>query len=241
MNIVTTSLDKLLHRWEFWIFILSTTPFELFPALDLKVSALFYANGHFYWASDIFSMLIYKLFLYLKYLLIPILLCPLIWLYRRKLRASYQQRIWRKRLLFLALVLAIGPGFITNIILKDHSFGRPRPIQVSEFGGSDQFSPALHYSGQCHRNCSFVSGHAALAFYLIALAWILGKRRLLYAGIALGLLVGLVRIIQGGHFLSDVIFAFWVDYLTCAILAKAFHYPSLIPPIAFEFNPHSIY
>lgn len=241
MKTVTTNLDKLLHRWEFWIFILTTAPFVWLPKLDLKVSHLFFANGHFYWAQSIFAVVIYELFLYLKYLIIPMLLGPLIWLYRRKSHISHQQKLWRKRLLFLALSLAIGPGIIGNVILKDHSLGRPRPYQVYEFGGQDQFSPVLQYSGQCHRNCSFISGHAALAFYFIALAWALGKPRLLYVGITLGLIVGFIRIIQGGHFLSDVTFAFWVDYLTCLILARAFHYPSLVPSIEFKFTFRSIY
>ena len=38
--------------------------------------------------------------------------------------------------------------------------------------------------------------------------------------IALGLLVGTGRIIQGSHFLSDVVFSFWVVYGVSAVCAR---------------------
>ena len=40
---------------------------------------------------------------------------------------------------FLVVTLALGPGVVTNLILKDH-WHRPRPIDVTEFGGSFRFT-----------------------------------------------------------------------------------------------------
>src|SRR5215467_6617018 len=42
--------------------------------------------------------------------------------------------------LMMLLTLALGPGLLANTILKDN-WGRPRPIQVTEFGGPLEFLP----------------------------------------------------------------------------------------------------
>ena len=62
---------------------------------------------------------------------------------------------------FLAAMLAIGPGLVANVILKDN-WGRARPRQVVEFGGTKQFTPPLVPVRECVRNCSFVSGEASV-------------------------------------------------------------------------------
>jgi lipid A 4'-phosphatase len=110
---------------------------------------------------------------------------------------------------FLALVLITGPGLIANTLLKDH-WARPRPMHVVEFGGSDRFTPVLERSGQCDRNCSFIGGEAASIFALgFAIAMLARRRRaaLMAAAVAAGSLISLIRIGEGGHFLSDVVFA----------------------------------
>lgn len=111
--------------------------------------------------------------------------------------------------LFLILCLAIGPGLVANGILKEH-WGRARPRNVAEFGGHRQFTPALQPADQCAHNCSFVSGDASQGFFYTAFAFVVPRRRrkpVMAAGLAIGALVGLERIMQGAHFLSDVLFA----------------------------------
>lgn len=110
--------------------------------------------------------------------------------------------------IFLALVLITGPGLIANTMLKDN-WARPRPIHVVEFGGPDKFTPVLERSGACERNCSFVSGEASATFALFFAIAMLARRRraeLMAAGIAAGSFAGLIRMGEGGHFLSDVVF-----------------------------------
>jgi lipid A 4'-phosphatase len=110
---------------------------------------------------------------------------------------------------FLGLVLITGPGLLANTLLKDH-WARPRPLYVVEFGGPEQFTPVLARSGQCARNCSFISGEASATFALGFAAAMLARRRraaLMGAAVAAGALIGLIRIGEGGHFLSDVVFA----------------------------------
>lgn len=124
------------------------------------------------------------------------------------------------RCLFVIATLIVGPGVVANLALKDN-LGRARPRDVIEFGGAKAFTPPLVPSGECTRNCSFVSGEASSLYAaFFALAFVLPRFRLalLVSGIAAGTLAGGVRIIQGAHFVSDVVFAGLIMAVTVAIL-----------------------
>jgi lipid A 4'-phosphatase len=111
--------------------------------------------------------------------------------------------------LFLVACLAAGPGVVANLVFKDH-WGRARPKQIVEFGGSKAFTPPLLIASQCKRNCSFISGEAASTYVtLYAAAAVVPQwsGALIVAGTVGGLATGLVRMAEGGHFLSDVVFA----------------------------------
>ena len=111
--------------------------------------------------------------------------------------------------LYLAACLAAGPGLIANLVFKDH-WGRARPSQITEFGGARAFSPPLVPANQCPRNCSFVSGEAAstyVTFYAAATLVPQWSVALAALGTAGGVATGLVRMSQGAHFLSDIVFA----------------------------------
>ncbi|RUM35598.1 MAG: hypothetical protein DSY57_06810 [Desulfobulbus sp.] len=130
---------------------------------------------------------------------------------------------YRRQSLFLLLLLALGPGLLVNVILKDH-LGRPRPQELTEFGGRQQFVQ-FWQTGPDVKNSSFPSGHASIAFFLMAPWFIFRRRRqllglsFLWAGGGFGLLVGIARIMQGGHFLSDVLWAGGLVYLTGELLS----------------------
>ena len=116
--------------------------------------------------------------------------------------------------------IIMAPGVVVNLTLKDN-VDRARPKNITQFGGDRQFTPAFVVSDQCESNCSFVCGHAAAGFSFIALALVFtGKRRqrIFAVAVTAGFLIGLVRVIQGGHFLSDVIFSFFFTYLTIRLL-----------------------
>jgi len=132
----------------------------------------------------------------------------------------------RKTAGYLLLVALVGPMFLVNTVFKDQ-WGRARPAQIEQFGGDKHFTRAAVPADQCEKNCSFVSGHASVGFYFLTLAFVWPRRRALWLtlGTGLGLGIGLVRIVQGGHFLSDVIFSGIVVYLT----ARGLH-ALLYPP-----------
>lgn len=121
--------------------------------------------------------------------------------------------------LFLLFTLGIGPGLFVNVVLKDH-WGRARPFRVTEFGGDRRFTAAFVVSDQCKTNCSFVSGDASLGYFGLAFFFIARRRRTFIAGAAIlaGTLLGLVRMAQGAHFLSDVIFSGVFTFLAAWLL-----------------------
>lgn len=133
---------------------------------------------------------------------------------------------WGKVGLFLALMLALGPGLLVNGLMKPH-WNRPRPSQIRQFGGRLDFVSVLGRVSY-GRARSFPSGHASMGFYLMAPAFALFRRnrRLAFAFVAMGLaaggLIGLGRIVQGRHFLSDVIWSAAIVYASGVLLAVLF-------------------
>ena len=110
---------------------------------------------------------------------------------------------------FIAVCLAAGPGLVANLIFKDH-WGRVRPGHTIEFGGTQSFTPALAIGGECQRHCSFVSGEASslfIPFFAAAAIFPQYWVALAATGTVLGLAAGLLRLSQGAHFLSDIVFA----------------------------------
>jgi lipid A 4'-phosphatase len=193
--------------------------FLLLPQLDLWVSGLFYARGRgFVLANWPPVILVSHAIPWIAGGIVLVVAGAAIWLF------FVGRPLWRfdrKALLFIAFSTALGPGLLANTLLKDH-WGRARPVQVEAFGGPHHFTPAPLPAAECARNCSFVSGHAALGFSLVAFAFMLQpgppRRRGIGAALALGGLVGLVRIAQGAHFLSDVVFAGLLVFGTTALL-----------------------
>jgi len=126
--------------------------------------------------------------------------------------------------LFLAVCVVVGPLAIANLGFKDH-WGRARPSTVVEFGGSKAYTPPLVKSQECPRNCSFFSGEASSIFvvcFAAALLFPAAASAWMVTGLIFGSLCGFVRMAEGGHFLSDVIFAGVFMALTVAVIQLLF-------------------
>lgn len=130
-----------------------------------------------------------------------------------------------RRVAFLLALLLLIPGLLVNQILKDH-WGRPRPVQVAEFGGTRAMVPAFVPSAQ--GGGAFCSGHAAAAAWVVAVAVAMRGARSAWTLLALAYagLVGFARIAAGAHFASDVLTAFllvWIGWYLLHPLSRPPH------------------
>ena len=135
---------------------------------------------------------------------------------------------WPRGALACILTLAIGSGLLIHAVFKEN-WGRPRPKQVITFGGTEPFSPYYqpHFFASLPAK-SFPAGHPSMGFFFfifIELGRFYGSSKLTWMGwglaFCLGLLLGLGRIAQGGHFLSDVLASgliMWWSSLFCSWL-----------------------
>jgi lipid A 4'-phosphatase len=194
----------------------------LVPSLDLAVSRLFFDGAAF--PRDAWWVKLQQDFLTL-FLCIAMLTVALVYAWNRLLRRRVLEIDGRK-VVYLLLVLIIGAGLIVNTGFKDN-FGRARPRDVAEFGGSRTFTPAYVVSRECRTNCSFSSGDGAAAFFTIALVMAFQRRRAYYAAAgALGVVVSISRLAAGAHFFSDIVVSFFVMLIVSDVL---FHYMIAIP------------
>jgi lipid A 4'-phosphatase len=188
--------------------------FLLWPALDLLLTQHFYdASSRRFPAGDLpWVRWVYDETPVINQWLGLLMLMALL---LNKLRPKLMAVSVRRSMVAWLLVVGLGLGVVIDWGLKDH-FGRPHPYQTHVFTGDQDFVPAFHYRPLCELNCSFVSGHAAGGFVWMAWGmWGTRRRRRtwLLAGIAAGGFIGMTRIMQGGHFLSDVVFSGWVIWL----------------------------
>jgi lipid A 4'-phosphatase len=183
------------------------TLFSVYPRLDIYISALFYSRQADLfvvnaqpWVRDSRSAA--------QWLVMLIAAPAFLAIIGKLVMPKRPMLIGGRAALLLTLTLTLGPGVLTNVILKDH-WGRQRPIDITAFGGDYRFT-AWWDPGDCPTNCSFVAGEPSAAFWTIAPAALAPPqwRLLAYGGaLAFGAAIGLLRIAGGGHFFSDVIFA----------------------------------
>jgi lipid A 4'-phosphatase len=191
-----------------------------FTNLDIKLEHYFYSpeKGWMLQYKPVWDF-IYRFGIFPGYLLA---FCGLI-----LISASYWNTKflhYRKISLVLVFTIIMGPGIIVNGILKDHT-GRPRPREITEFGGTDNFLCVCDI-GKNNEGKSFPCGHCSMGFYL-AIPYLFYRKRknaiayaFLLTGITYGLLIGIARMMAGGHFASDVV---WAGGLTWGIALLGFY------------------
>jgi lipid A 4'-phosphatase len=186
--------------------------FWAFPGLDQGAARLFYSpEGGFAQGQGLFARTVYASIPMLETALyIGLALVAL----ARLIPAARRFHARWTVIVYVALSFALGPGLVTNALLKNE-IGRARPHQTVEFGGTKSFSAPFAPADQCDRNCAFVSGHAAFAFALMTFVFLMkagtARRHAGRTVIAFGILVGIGRMMQGAHWLSDVVFAAWIN------------------------------
>jgi lipid A 4'-phosphatase len=202
---------KLRHRslWSWAVLLsLACAAFVRWPLLDLWIATRFYAQDGVFPAGQWWAVqAVYVWAPPLGWVLTGVMLGVMCWRWWRP--EQIRVAVWRQALAWV-LVAVVGIGLVVHEGLKNQ-VGRPRPHQTVDMGGAALYVPALQVSASCDRNCSFVSGHAALGFCLLSFGmWSTPARKRRWMGIGLlaGSVIGGVRIVQGGHFFSDVLFSF---------------------------------
>jgi lipid A 4'-phosphatase len=186
--------------------IVTATIFWIWPGIDLIVARAFHGDGVF-WGGDPYARAYRAIFYWMPTFAMAVYL--LVFALQRL--GSYKRfpLVSARAIVFLALSMALGPGLLVNVALKDH-WHRPRPSQIAEFGGGMEFRPFWRNDGACSRNCSFVSGEVSTAAWLIAPAMLAVppfRVGAFVGALAITALTALGRLAFGGHFLSDALFA----------------------------------
>jgi membrane-associated PAP2 superfamily phosphatase len=186
--------------------------FGIYPDLDIRVTGLLF-NPKFYTyemrqtLSPVRDAAMW---------LITLLAVPPVVALVVKLVLPRRPMLMRPRaVLFLILTLALGPGLVVNGLAKEY-WGRPRPVDVQQMGGKQPFVAWWDPRGTCEKNCSFVSGDVSGGFWTLAPAALAPApwRPLAYgAAIALGSGIAVLRMLFGGHFFTDAVFAGVISFL----------------------------
>jgi lipid A 4'-phosphatase len=217
-----TSVNRIALIVVVVITVVSGFAFALYPAIDLSIARAAYeatnpGNGTVAHLLLQTATILRKAAVWIEVLfIVPAIVALVVKLLLPRTRMFISGRA----IIFLVTSLIVGPGLIVNAMLKDH-WERPKPGHLVQFGGNQHFVPWWQPIGDCRRNCSFVSGEASAAFWTIAPAALAPPqwKPLAYAAaIGFGTIVSLSRIVTGGHFLSDTVFAGLFTFVVIWIL-----------------------
>jgi len=198
---------------------LSVLVFMLWPTLDLRVSQAFFDMPSATFPANNMPW-VHALYVATPWVSRSLFVLCCLGLLYMKIRPQAQRLGLQRRLLAWVFMAIVGLGVVVDWGLKDN-VGRPRPEQLQVFGADKPFVPAFQWSTHCDVNCSFVSGHAASGFSLMAWGMWAGwqrRQKFLLLGMAAGVAIGAVRVAQGGHFVSDVVFSGWAVWLTYLLI-----------------------
>jgi lipid A 4'-phosphatase len=188
--------------------------FGIYPELDLKLAALFYdpATKSFPLKLDSTAAFARDVAMWLAW---AMALPAIIALIAKFVRPDRRLLMSGRAIMFLLVTLTLSAGIFTNLGFKSY-WGRPRPVVVTQFGGTEAFVAWWDPRGTCGRNCSFFSGEGATAFWTYAPAALAPPpwRAAAYLGATLfGVTTSVLRMAFGGHFFTDVATAGLVTFL----------------------------
>ena len=200
--------------------------FAILPGIDIAVAGLFHVEGQGFVLAESRGLQFNRETLWnLSHVVALLALAFGIHALLTRRERRVPGRVWG----FSITLILVAPIGIVNLILKEY-WGRARPSDVTEFGGTLAFTPPWEIAGQCQSNCSFVSGEVAAAATLAILIGLFTwqavprwGRPLLVAGlVAIALATALLRVSVGRHFLSDVLWSNIIVATVAWYLARAF-------------------
>lgn len=135
---------------------------------------------------------------------------------------SVSTSLERRLGIHLALLLGSGPWFIRVV---KHLTAMPRPMLLEEFGGTEPLPTYFWAEVFAQGGGALPSAHASAGFVLLGLGWVRYVRRKQYdayvgwlwlGAVVFGLFCGWLRIMQGMHSLSQIIWSLAVINLYAA-------------------------
>jgi membrane-associated phospholipid phosphatase len=202
--------------------ILAAAIFVTFPQLDLATTHALYDRNHAFYGTTFFGRSFRAILRLASFTIFAVFVLAYI---SARLYARKRLVPTGRNLAFLAITLALGPGLLVNVLIKEHSH-RPRPFQTQDFGGQWQFRPLGDFRGDCVTDCSFVSGETSTAAWSLAPALLTPppwRAAVIGTSLLFTMVMAVERVAYGGHYLSDVSFGAllnWFLVLAAALLMR---------------------
>ncbi|MDB9776229.1 phosphatase PAP2 family protein [Alphaproteobacteria bacterium] len=222
IRVFYSNIIQINYYLKYFLLIISISiVFFIFPTIDISISGIFYkGDGNFFANSPDWNVYLLRKILLpsiiLFLVLLPIIGIPYCLITKKKILT-----LTLNNLTYLLLTGILSLGIIVNVILKN-LWGRVRPNDTIIFGGDQPFSIPWLKVSHCDHNCSFVSGDVSAFTLLLALILIFSKPNLSKYAFILILLISVTRIMEGGHFFSDVIMSFMITHFIIKILFDFF-------------------
>lgn len=198
----------------YFLLLLLSVILAVYPATDIGFSNIFYRGDNQFLVQHYLVGKAYYYEFVVRDVLMPLIVVfllffPIIIKFSNYLKNKFRAYDFKIMDIFFIWISALIVSGVVSAVLKN-LWGRARPVDTTIFDGDKIFTPWTYYSTQCLDNCSFVSGDASVGFFIVCYYYITKNNKFFYLSIAAGMLIGIVRIGAGAHFLSDILMSFVV-------------------------------
>lgn len=182
-------------------------------SVDIYLSSLFYYNKDQFLLQSYYNLTVFFRKIILPMVIVYIFILPAISLFFPLKIIFLNHKFKFKDIVFLWGSGILNLLVVVNLLLKNN-WGRSRPGDIIQLGGEENFTPWYQISNSCNTNCSFVSGDAAVGFSIISLYFLTKNEIFFWLSLFFGTSLGLIRIMEGGHFFSDVVMSAIILFLS---------------------------
>ncbi len=176
------------------------------PLIDMIISNFFYIGESQFFLQKTSYVTVFFRKIYLPLILFYVLILTIFSRFYFIKKLFFNKVFYFKEVVFIWVSSALSMLLVVNFLFKD-LWGRSRPNDLVFFDGDFLFTAWFTPSNFCNSNCSFVSGDASVGYLVVVLFFLTKNISFFYIALFSGVFLGLIRIAEGGHFFSDIIFA----------------------------------